>query len=148
MKIMVCTDGSQISTWAVQKAARMSKLIEDAEVSLVHVHQNQLVGAPVVAPHLAVEIPPDLQEEMRKHSRLILEEAEKILKGEEVAHKAHLLEGIPSGSILDFIDEHDIDLVILGNKGQTGLERVFMGSVTATVVQHAECDVYVAKTKP
>ena len=145
MKILVCTDGSEQSAWALEKAARMSKLMDEAQILLVHVHQNEVVGPPYVASHLSVEVPPDLQEKMNRHSQQILEESEKLLKDAGVSYDARLLEGHPANTILDFTEEESIDLVVMGSKGRTGLKRVLMGSVSSAVVQQAKCDVYVVK---
>jgi len=44
-------------------------------------------------------------------------------------------------SIIEFIIEYatqrNIDLVVIGTRGRTGLKRFFMGSVANGVVQHA-----------
>ncbi|XJS10514.1 universal stress protein [Aerococcaceae bacterium WGS1372] len=39
----------------------------------------------------------------------------------------------------------NIDLIILGAKGMSALERFFMGSVSENVIRHAACDVLVVR---
>ncbi len=148
MRIMACTDGSPISTMAVQRAVILAKSFRDAKVLLVHVHQDSLYGSPILQTHMAIEIPPDLEEKMYQKSRQLLKSAEQILEKEEVEYTAHLLRGSPAERILDFAEEENIDLVVLGHKGRSGLGRVLMGSVSSTVVQQAHCDVYVVKKEP
>jgi nucleotide-binding universal stress UspA family protein len=143
MKILACTDGLQLSTWAVHKAAKLAKRLKDANVFLVHVDER--IGSSYIPNPIMMEIPPDLEEELVNRSRLVLKATEKILEKEGVSYTAHLLEGSPAESILDFIEEHNIDLVFVGHTGRRGLERVFMGSVSSAVVQQAKCDVYVVK---
>ncbi|OVE84503.1 universal stress protein [Natronolimnobius baerhuensis] len=49
--------------------------------------------------------------------------------------------GVPHEEILDYTDAHDIDMVIMGTQGRTGLDRVLMGSVTERVVRMSDTPV-------
>jgi nucleotide-binding universal stress UspA family protein len=46
-----------------------------------------------------------------------------------------------SSSILEFIEDQGIDLVVMGTHGRSALSRFFLGSVAEKVVRHAECPV-------
>lgn len=46
-----------------------------------------------------------------------------------------------AAAILDYADEHDIDLVVMGTHGRRGVERLFSGSIAEDVVRHAPCPV-------
>jgi nucleotide-binding universal stress UspA family protein len=43
--------------------------------------------------------------------------------------------------ILEYVQEHDIDLVVMGTHGRRGPARMFLGSVAEEVVRHAKCPV-------
>ncbi|MFC7141608.1 universal stress protein [Halosimplex aquaticum] len=49
--------------------------------------------------------------------------------------------GTPHRSILDYVDEEGIDLVVMGTHGRTGIERYLLGSVTEKVVRAADVPV-------
>lgn len=50
--------------------------------------------------------------------------------------------GIAAGPvILDYIDAHAIDLVVMGTHGRRGVKRFVLGSVTEEVVRRAACSV-------
>ena len=49
--------------------------------------------------------------------------------------------GTPHQVILDYTDEHDIDLVVMGTHGRTGLDRYLLGSVTEKVVRTSDVPV-------
>jgi nucleotide-binding universal stress UspA family protein len=49
--------------------------------------------------------------------------------------------GLPADEICDYADAEDIDLVVMGTHGRTGLERVVFGSVTERVVRTTEVPV-------
>lgn len=55
-----------------------------------------------------------------------------------------VVEGIPATSILDYVDDEDIDLVVMGTHGRTGRDRLaHLGSVTDRVVRGATIPVLV-----
>lgn len=55
--------------------------------------------------------------------------------------EASVLSGTPARAVLDYIEEHDIDVVAMGTHGRTGLERFLLGSVTEKVVRVADVPV-------
>ena len=56
--------------------------------------------------------------------------------------------GTPHQEILAYADENDVDLVVLGTHGRTGLPHVLLGSVAERVVQHSEVPVLTVRTSP
>ena len=50
-----------------------------------------------------------------------------------------------SESILKYSVNEDIDLIVIGTKGRTGLRRILMGSVANGVIQHAHCPVLLVR---
>jgi len=52
-----------------------------------------------------------------------------------------LAQGAPHQAILAYVDEHDIDLVVMGTHGRTGLDRYLLGSVTEKVVRLSDAPV-------
>ena len=47
----------------------------------------------------------------------------------------------PAEGILEYADEHGIDLIAMSTRGRGGLERLFLGSVADTVLREAPCPV-------
>lgn len=65
-----------------------------------------------------------------------------------VAERFHDIETVPavrSGTthevILDYVDKHDIDIIIMGTHGKTGLSRYLLGSVTEKIVRISDVPV-------
>ena len=56
--------------------------------------------------------------------------------------------GPPDDRIVEFSKENNIDLIVMGTHGRTGLSRVVMGSVAEAVVRKAECPVLALKSTP
>lgn len=59
---------------------------------------------------------------------------------------AYIIEwGRATEAIVQYADENDIDLIVMGTHGRTGLSRMLMGSVAEAVVRKAECPVLAIK---
>ncbi|WP_306060872.1 universal stress protein [Natronococcus wangiae] len=54
-------------------------------------------------------------------------------------------EGSPHERILEYADEHDADLIVMGTHGRRGLNRFLLGSVAERVVHGASVSVLVAR---
>jgi nucleotide-binding universal stress UspA family protein len=57
------------------------------------------------------------------------------------------LDGDPPEEILNYCTEKDIDLLIMGTHGRKGLDRLLMGSVTASLISKAKCPVITVAVK-
>jgi universal stress protein A len=52
-----------------------------------------------------------------------------------------LVTGDPASAIVKLANEEQVDLIIMGTHGRTGLRRLLMGSVAEAVVRRAPCPV-------
>jgi universal stress protein A len=62
-----------------------------------------------------------------------------------VEYEQRLLTGDPAGALVDFAHHEQIDLIVLGTHGRSGLSRLLMGSVAEAVVRRASCPVLTFK---
>lgn len=81
----------------------------------------------------------------------MLDEIAAELKGAAIADRVHFFVHVRIGraarEILDLAREVGADLIIVGSKGLTGVERLVLGSVAEQVVREAGCTVEVARPK-
>jgi nucleotide-binding universal stress UspA family protein len=56
--------------------------------------------------------------------------------------------GTPHREILDYAAENDVDLIVIGTHGRTGLSRRVLGSVTERVVRLSDAPVLTVRTLP
>jgi nucleotide-binding universal stress UspA family protein len=75
-------------------------------------------------------------EEFLNEVKLLVEKAGVRASIDVVISKSSAAEGI-----IDFAKEADADLIIIGTKGLTGVERFLMGGVATSVIRHAHCPV-------
>ncbi len=57
-----------------------------------------------------------------------------------------LWEGHPSTEIITFAENNDIDLIVMGTLGKTGLNRFLLGSVAEKVVRNSKVPVLVVRS--
>jgi nucleotide-binding universal stress UspA family protein len=60
-----------------------------------------------------------------------------------IAVQTHIMTGTPPQRILDCIETENIDLVVLCNRGATGLKRWALGSVALKILRHSRAPVLV-----
>jgi nucleotide-binding universal stress UspA family protein len=48
--------------------------------------------------------------------------------------------------ILEYAEEKQIDLIVMGTRGRTGFKKLLLGSTASSVVTYAHCTVMVVKS--
>ncbi len=142
-KIMVATDGSELVKKAVDTAIEISKL-RQAKLYAVHVIS---LGDYYSSIPLAIDA--EWIKDMEEHLRIEGEEAiayvEDAGKAANVEIEPVILEGNPANEIVDFAEKNDIELIVMGSHGKTGIQRFLIGSVAENVVRHSKKSVLVVK---
>ena len=141
-KILVPVDFSECSDEAFDDALELARRY-GAELVVLHVWQPPRMMGPET-----VFYPPEGTRQSVIH---LVEEEARRQTGDFVAVRAApepevrlttLVEaGIPYATILDIAEREDVDLIVMGTHGRSGLSRFFLGSVTEKVVRHAHCPV-------
>jgi universal stress protein A len=86
----------------------------------------------------------DIAEE---EARQNLEALEKELLNQGMDVKATLRVGYPFEEIVLTANDPEIDLIIIGTHGRSGIKRLLLGSTAERVVEHAPCPVLVVKER-
>ncbi len=145
-KILVATDFSEASLGALETAFDLA-LQGGSSVYLVHVMDPYVIaGDPTLILHTSVE---GTSREVRQRlEELIPQEWREDGDGLSPVVQSHVLEGSgPARAITKFAEEKDVDLVVLGTHGQTGLTRLLMGSTAESLLRYAPCPVLVVKQR-
>lgn len=64
---------------------------------------------------------------------------------ETLEASTEVVTGKPSGVILDFAEENDVDHIVMGSRGRSGLSRLLLGSVAETVVRRSSSPVTIVR---
>jgi len=135
-KILCAIDFSEGSRKALVRAARLATL---HGCELVIAHAWFLPPASVAGEFVyPVELVKGIVEDHERELANLVEETRKLAP--RVTGK--MLDGEPWVKIVELAEaDREIDLIVLGTHGRTGLGRVFLGSVAEMVVRHAPCSV-------
>ena len=147
--IILATDGSTASAKAL--AFVLNKFQPDRStgegergpihVSVVHVRTpSPLAPITVKSPIPWIKYP-GLKE---VGSKLVEQSVEKLIKAGFTAEPLRPL-GKPAEEIMKVASEHQTDLIVMGAKGLGAVDRFLLGSVSARVVQHANCAVLIVR---
>jgi nucleotide-binding universal stress UspA family protein len=134
-KILHPTDFSDQSRAAFELACALAR---DYKAELLIVHVNR--PTPIYAPDgIAVGVPVENPLELRARLASVRPSDPQIT----VEH--HLLDGDPAEQILKTAQSQQVDLIVMGTHGTTGLARLILGSVAETVLRKANCPVLTVK---
>jgi nucleotide-binding universal stress UspA family protein len=138
--ILVATDGSDTSTAAVEQAVELA-----AEGGgTVHFLSVVDVGTEMSASAVG-DIADDLAESLETVATDALDAAVERAEDAGISYERTVLEGFPHEAITAYSTDNDIDLVVVGASGRSGITTRLLGSTTDRVVRSAEVSVLVAR---
>ena len=136
--ILVPTDFSPHAEYALEAAAHLARRL-DASIHLVHVLEFSLPTTKLAA------LPPGYiakaKEEIGDHLRHLIDQ--KKLTNLPATYEVRI--GNPYRSITQALLETQVDLVVMGSKGASGIDEVLIGSNAERMVRFAPCPVLVIK---
>ncbi|AUV80975.1 universal stress protein UspA [Salinigranum rubrum] len=68
----------------------------------------------------------------------LFEEATALTDDYDVSVTTVVADGKPAQEIIDCADDHDVDQIVMGSHGRTGVARILLGSVAEQVVRRSE----------
>lgn len=141
-RILVLTDGSDITAHAADTAIQLAKL-----------HGAQLLTLSVMEPfpYAAVSeiqpVPP--QEFIDAQRRVATQRVEAVsaaAAAQGLACRAHTVEALhPWEAILDHAKAEAVDLIVMASHGRRGVAALLLGSETQKVLTHTQLPVLVVK---
>ncbi len=141
-KIMIATDGSELVKRAIQTAIEIAKL---SEATLYAVYVISLGGYNSILHSIDAEWKNEMKEHLRTEGKEAIAYVENAGRNANVEVESVILEGSPAQEIIYFAEKNDIDLIVMGTHGKTGIQRFLIGSVAENVVRHSEREVLVVK---
>jgi len=149
-RILAPTDLSRYSGFAMEWAAYLAQCLQ-AELVLLHVltdEEGRIIeevvgeGAVVQVPKgIRQDVVADRQKKLRMQYEMVVpRELQASLKVEEMVRI-----GVPFLEVVKVAKDKDVDLIVMGTHGRTGLAHALIGSVAEKVVHHAHCGVLTVK---
>lgn len=145
-RIAFCTDFSQGSELAFEVAAELTR---ERKAALYIVH-----SIPPIAPTTPVADEFVADRILLDQNGDVEAEAEKKINGMYVERlkgldriTIRILRGQPVNVIVEFARANNIDLIVMGSLGLSGLARVLLGSTTQKVMRKAPCSVLAVRPR-
>jgi len=140
--ILIPVDGSEYSDKAIEAGKEIAKM-SGAKVTILNVIPQ--MWEPVVGEIDYVYVPQD-PDVFQKYSTELLEKAKAQFDSLGNTIVTESIYGSPADTIVDYVNAHGIDLVIMGSHGMGALvNRLMTGSVTTKVLHHVDVPVLVIK---
>ncbi len=139
-KILCAVDFSEYSTKVTEHANSMAEALA-AEIDVLYVSPSMghYSGFDLSAASIQ-----SFENQISTGAQGAMDNLLKTFKNVKV--NGHVQHGYPSEEILRFAKDHAIDMIIMGTRGRTGLDRILFGSVAEKVVKYAKCPVLTINT--
>lgn len=85
------------------------------------------------------------QKQATRRAESLLAEQEAVLKDENRAVATVIEIGAPTETIRSAVTDHDIDQVVIGSHGRSGLQRILVGSVAESVTRSLSVPVTIVR---
>lgn len=147
-KVLIALDYNPNSEKVVNMGYQLAKLM-DAKVCLLHVLAEVRYYGMQYEPFMGYEgysFPVDfkVQDQMVKVAEDYLEKACQHLNDPNI--ETHLAEGDTAKAILEYAKEWNADLIVMGTHSHGTLEKLFLGTVASSVLEHTNIPVYMVPT--
>lgn len=126
--ILIPTDGSE----GVENA--IARGLDLARTGGGTIHALHAIDISQDPPGAGPDEMSDLRQRSEKHGRAVTKRIIERATDEQLESVRTVAEGAPFRVILEYIDRNDIDLVLMGTTGGTGVERSRLGSTTQRVI--------------
>ena len=134
VKILVPTDYSQCSIRALKHAITLARGSEGT-LLILHVTEHRSERYPAMTN--------SHDDPLRQDVILLLESLKQSTPA--LAFEERRVEGVPVTAILNLARDENVDMIVMGTSGRTGIRRMLMGSVAEEVCRRAPCPVLTLK---
>lgn len=135
-QILVAVDGSEHASTAVTHAVDIADRY-DATLHALFVIETR------TAYDNAIIDPDEIREALHEDGERELDAVRERADAAGVQCQTAIEEGVPPEEILAYVDGNDIDMVCMGERGQSDFKTVLLGSATETVIHESDIPVVV-----
>lgn len=139
-RILVAFDGSEASEKALNHAVGLAEKSPGCWLVAAHVLHRPILTAEA----FGWSVPDAYAEQIRVYEDSLVHKAQERIAGLPYAEVAVLM-GNPAVAILEFANEKNCDLIVMGSRGLGAIKEWMLGSVSHHVVQQARVPVLIVK---
>ncbi|MFB5600036.1 MAG: universal stress protein [Nitrososphaeraceae archaeon] len=149
-KILVPIDGSKFSIDAAKYGIILSAEY-NADLFILHILHPHELGESLH--YFGTEVPEQRKKLIESKKNEVFEWFNSIKNiskeyetGTNIKIKTEIIESHSIvSSIIDYAEKENIDLIVIGTKGRTGIKRLLLGSVASDVMIYSHCPVLVVR---
>jgi nucleotide-binding universal stress UspA family protein len=140
--ILVPTDFSEYADYALDYAIELAKVLQ-AHLTVLYVFHLSPLALGEAPPAVLADTLEAMETNAQQQTQIALARVQQAGLQGEIA----IVEGTPFQTIIETAESRDVDLIVMGTHGRTGLTHALMGSVAEKVVRLAPCPVLVTRGK-
>lgn len=141
MKILVPVDGSEISKRSIATAREIGKKFEAKIIILTVIPETGIFEQyPTNFPYTV-----EINKANKERAKSVLADMESDLGDYKYPIETYYASGNPAGEICKFAKDHDVSLIVMGNRGLGAFSRTLLGSVSSKVLNQSTASVLVVK---
>lgn len=137
MKIAVAIDGSDYAFRAAEYAVTLAKHFPTSEIIIIFVKDYSKAKDEYLTAQSVESM--DLKREQK------IQPIIELAKETNIETSTVILSGKPSYEIIQYVNNNDVDHLVLGSRGLNTLQEMILGSVSHKVMKHVECPVTIVK---
>jgi nucleotide-binding universal stress UspA family protein len=141
--VLIATDGSKCSMNAVKSGIDLAKVLSANVILLYVMDMHSIIES--------IAVKSGHTSSIKNVEAIIEEKADEVLNETLIQYRYDkitklTMEGIPKDVINSIAQEHNVDLIIMGTHGRTGLKRLLMGSVAEHVLRYSKIPVMIVSS--
>lgn len=146
-KILIAIDGSESSLRAADFAIQLATKEDSARVILLNIlgisTAKQVASSIILAPTFGLKE----YERYKREAKKWLDKIGKKFEEKGIQTIVEIVGGpVPAASsIVNYAENQNVDLIVVGTRGKSGIKKLLLGSVASSVVSHASSNVLVVK---
>lgn len=142
-KVLFTTDGTECSLSVI------GAIISDIELSDKEVHicmVNEDPNLLFLEGTLDTNWLLDIQKQQYMYASNAIESIKKIIESRGIeVNQSTILTGIPAQEIINYAKNNEIDLIILGSRNKSKIDRFLMGSVSKRILENVVSDIWLVR---
>lgn len=144
-KILLTTDGSTCSTEVIRKIfGEINFSGKEVHICMVNEDPNLLFLEGTLDTNWLL----DIQKQQQIYSAKAIEDIKSIFVEHNIpVKKTEILSGIPAQEIINYANKHEIDLIVLGSRNKSKMDRFLTGSVSKRVIENVASDIWLVRCK-
>jgi nucleotide-binding universal stress UspA family protein len=143
MHILIATDGSERSIRAAQRASELLKTADAVTLLTVLTHVPGDDAGGIEGSVYSVAEQATVWDEEMAEARNELTRTAQVLSNANVTKRIEV--GDVAQTVVRIAEELAVDTIVVASHGRSGLQRLFLGSVSEHIVRHAHCPVLVVR---